>query len=448
MDPTQFTAAGLAEAYRRRLLSPVEVTSRILRDIERTQESVNAYRLIDPEAALAQARASEQRWLRDAPLSPLDGVPAGIKDLLHVQGWPTRKGSLATSDDPQPQDAPAAARLREWGAVLLGKTNTSEFGWKNLTETALSGVTRNPWSLDHTSAGSSGGAAAAAALGLGVLQVGTDGAGSIRMPAAACGVFGFKPSFGRVPVYPPAHNGNLFHAGPITRSVTDAALLLDCIGGYDPRDWTALPPAGRSWRTGLESGIQGMRIAYSRTLGYGPVAEEIARLVDRAVARFAELGAHVEEACPGLPHPQPLYEVLAAERAIRLRQEIPPARFDLIDADIRHAAEAASRFGLRDWLEVQDLRQSMAITMRRFHERYDLLLTPALRESVPRVGNQPDNALLAPFNLTQQPAASVPIGLDSAGLPVALHIVGPPHRDDWVLRAARAFERIQPWPVP
>ena len=145
MDLKNLTATGLAEEFRRRHLSPVEVTSHILQEIEKTQGTVNAYRLIDPEAALAQARASEQRWLQDKPLSPLDGVPAGIKDLLHVQGWPTRKGSLATSADPQRQDSPVAARLREWGAVLLGKTNTSEFGWKNLTETALAGDTRNPW---------------------------------------------------------------------------------------------------------------------------------------------------------------------------------------------------------------------------------------------------------------------------------------------------------------
>jgi aspartyl-tRNA(Asn)/glutamyl-tRNA(Gln) amidotransferase subunit A len=191
-----------------------------------------------------------------------------LKDLLHVQGWPTRQGSLATPDAPATEDAPAAARLREHGAVLLGKTNTSEFGWKGLAESALAGITRNPWNPAYTPGGSSGGSAVAAALGPGPLQVATDGGGSIRTPAAASGVFGLKPSFGRVPNYPPAHTGTLFHVEIMTRTMTDAALLLNVISGWDARDWFALPPDGRDWRVGLQDGVAGLRLAYSRTMGY------------------------------------------------------------------------------------------------------------------------------------------------------------------------------------
>ncbi|HSD36370.1 MAG TPA: amidase [Rhodocyclaceae bacterium] len=446
--PADFSATELLGLYRKKALSPVEVVQAILARIEATQAVYNAYRLVDADLALEQARASEQRWLRGEALSDVDGIPAAFKDLLHVRGWPTRKGSLATLDTPQEEDSPAAARLREGGAVLLGKTNTAEFGWKSITESALSGITRNPWSTEHTPTGSSGGAAVAAALGLGPLQVATDGGGSIRVPASVSGVFGFKPSFGRVPGYPPAHNNTLFHLGPITRTVTDAALLLNIISGYDARDWTSLPQTGRDWRIGLNDGVRGLRIAYSRTLGYAHVASHIAAVIDKAVAVFSELGAIVEEVDPGFADPRPILDVLAAERAIRLKREIPPERFHLVDEEIRQSVERASPYTLSDYVAANEQRQALAVQLRRFHERYDLLLTPVLADSVPRLGERANAPFSVPFNLTQQPAASVPAGFDANGPPVGLHIVGPAHRDDLVLRAARAFEatQVQRWP--
>lgn len=447
-SPADLSATELVRHYQRRTLSPLDATQAVLARIDATQAQYNAYRVVDAEGALAQARAAEQRWARGEPLSNIDGVPAALKDLLHVRGLPTRKGSLATADTPQPEDSPAAARLREAGAVLLGKTNTAEFGWKGATETALAGITRNPWSAAHSPSGSSGGAAVAAALGMGPLQVATDGGGSIRVPAAVCGVFGFKPSYGRVPGYPPAHNGDLFHIGPITRRVEDAALLLNVLQGDDVRDWTSLPGPGRDWRIGLEDGVRGLTIAYSATLGYVEVAPEIAARVAEAVDVFRQLGACVEEVDPGFADPRPILDALAAERAIRLQREITPERWHLVDADIRAAVEQASRHTLADVITAQTARQELAIGLRRFHVRYDLLLTPVLADSVPLLGQRASAPFVAPFNLTQQPAAAMPIGFDAAGLPLALQLVGPPYRDDLVLRAARALEGASPQPFP
>jgi aspartyl-tRNA(Asn)/glutamyl-tRNA(Gln) amidotransferase subunit A len=445
--PSELCATDLLSLYRRKALSPVEAVDDVLQRIATLDPEFNAFRLVDEKAARAQARQSEARWLRGEPLGLVDGVPVAFKDLIDVQGWPTRRASLATPDQPLEQDSPAAARLREHGAVLLGKTNTAEFGWKGLTESALAGVTRNPWDREYTPGGSSGGAVAAAALGLGPLQVATDGGGSIRAPAAAAGVFGFKPSFGRVPGYPPAHTGTVFHVGPVTRTVTDAALLLNVISGWDARDWFSLPHDGRDWRVGLQDGVAGLRIAYSRTLGYLQVDPEVAGLVDNAVARFAELGAIVEDTDPGFENPAPIHQVMWTVGAAKLLRGIALERHELIETGLREAAQRGAAITTAQYLDALDRRMELGIHQRRFHQRYDILLTPVLSAPVPKVGTAPSAPFCSPFNLTQQPAASVPCGFTASGLPVGLQIVGPAHRDDLVLRAARAFEAAQPWPV-
>jgi aspartyl-tRNA(Asn)/glutamyl-tRNA(Gln) amidotransferase subunit A len=447
-DLTQRSATELTKLYETKTLSPVEVTQAVLKRIAALQPHFNAYRVVDEDGALDKAKAAEKRWTRGEPLGPLDGVPVAFKDLLNVKGLPTRKGSLATKGNPQSEDAPVAARLRESGAVILGKTQTAEFGWKGLTETQLSGVTRNAWDSRYASGGSSGGAAVAAALGLGPLQIGTDGGGSIRQPASVNGVFGFKPSYGLVPGFPPAHNGNLFHIGPLVRSVADAALALNVITRPDVRDWTALPYRERDWTSGLEGGVKGLRIAYSRNLGYLKVDPGIAAAVDKAVARFTELGAIVEETDPDIDDPSAILEVLAAERAARLRRDIGDAGVALLDPTIRAALERAERHTVAELVEAQERRWALAVQLRRFHEKYDLLLTPVTSQPVPEVGTVPAAPFLSPFNLTQQPAASIPASIDRNGLPVGLHIVGAPHHDALVLRAARAFERVQPFPAP
>jgi aspartyl-tRNA(Asn)/glutamyl-tRNA(Gln) amidotransferase subunit A len=378
----------------------------------------------------------------------LDGVPVGVKDLLDVAGFPTRRGSLATSEAAVREDGPPAARLREHGAILIGKTNTSEFGWRGLTESALAGVTRNPWNPAHTPAGSSGGAAAAAALGLGPLQVGTDGGGSIRVPSAACGVFGLKPSFGRIPSYPPAHTGTVFHVGPITRTVADAALLLNVLSGPDARDWYALPPGGLDYLAELERGVGGLRIAYSRELGLASVTPEVSALVDRAANSFNQLGAHVELAEPGFENPAPIQRLLWGVGAAKLLRGIAADRHDRIEPALRELAATGEQYSLAEYLSAVDRRMELGVWMRRFHERYDLLLTPTLAAPAPLVGVAPNAPFCSPFNLTQQPACTVPCGFTDAGLPVGLQIVGPAHRDDLVLRAARAFEAVHPFQLP
>jgi len=445
-DLTQFNASELAVGYGTKAFSPVEVTKAVLERLEQLQPHFNAYRVFDADGALAQATASEARWRSGATLGPLDGAPVGVKDLLHVRGFPTRKGSLASADGIQREDSPVAARLREAGAILLGKTQTAEYGQRALTETKLGGVTANAWDRDYASGGSSGGAGVAAALGLGPLQVATDGGGSIRNPAAVNGVFGFKPTFGRVANYP--HNGTLFHIGPITRSVKDAALLMNVIAKPDARDWASLPDNGVDWTANLESGIRGVRIAYSRTLGYLTVDPAIAAIVDRAVERLAGLGAVVEEADPGFQDPSAIVDAINAERAIRIHAEIGEAGLELLDPSIRARLERLERHSLQQVVEAGEARVALGILMRRFHQKHDLLVTPIQSDLTPHVGSAPKTPFAVPFNLTQQPAASIPAGFDAHGLPIGLHIVGPQYGDAAVLRAAEALETAHPFTLP
>jgi len=445
-DLAQLSAVELAAGYRAKTFSPVEVTQAVLARIERLQPHFNAYRAVDAEAALAQARASESRWTNGAPLGRLDGTPLGVKDLLHVKGFSTRKGSLASMDAVQTEDSPPAARLREAGAILLGKTQTAEYGQQALTETKLGGVTANAWHRQYASGGSSGGAAVAAALGLGPVQIGTDGGGSIRNPAAVNGVFGFKPTFGHVANSP--YNGSLFHVGPITRTVRDAALLLNAIAKPDVSDWSSLPNNGADWTANLDSGIRGVRIAYSRTLGYISVDPAILVAVDRAVARLAELGAVVEEVDPGFSDPSSVIDLVNTERAIRIHKEVGSEGLALLDPSIRDRVERLERATLAEVVEANERRIVLAVLMRRFHQKYDLLATPVQSALTPLVGTPPQTPFAFPFNLTQQPAASIPIGFDVNGLPLALHLVGPQYGDAAVLRAAKALESAQPFTLP
>ena len=262
-DPATLTPPTLLRLYRRKELSPVEVTRACLDRIERWNDRVHAFCLVDGEAALAAARESEARWRRGEPLGLLDGVPATIKDLVLTRGWIARRGSHTTEGHPPAAaDAPATARLREAGAVLLGSTTTPEFGWKGVTDNPLGHVARNPWDIARTPGGSSGGAAVAAALGMGALHVGTDGGGSIRIPASFCGIVGLKPTFGRVPAWPLSPFGTVAHLGPMTRTVEDAALMLTVMSRPDIRDWTRLA-AGRRGLSG-RAGRRPRRPAHRR----------------------------------------------------------------------------------------------------------------------------------------------------------------------------------------
>ena len=272
MDSLEWaTATELVAAYRAHEVSPVEVTQAALDAIEKGDSAINAWCLVDQESALKDARASEARWQLGQPQGLADGVPTSIKDLMLTRGWPTVRGSKLISPESSDwtEDAPSVARLRENGAVLLGKVTSPEFGWKGVTHGPLTGITRNPWDHSKTSGGSSGGSAAAVAAGMGAWSVGTDGGGSVRIPASFTGVVGLKPTYGVIPLYPASPFGTLAHAGPLTRTVADAALMLDVLAAPDPRDWSALAAPTTSFRAGLNRGVHGLRIAFSSNLGYG-----------------------------------------------------------------------------------------------------------------------------------------------------------------------------------
>jgi aspartyl-tRNA(Asn)/glutamyl-tRNA(Gln) amidotransferase subunit A len=456
-DVTSLTAVELVAHYRAKTLSPVDVTRAVLDRIRRLDSRVNAFAFVDADAALASAKESEERWRRDEPLGLIDGVPVALKDLILARGWPTLRGSRAV--DPAQdwsEDSPATARLREHGAVLLGKTTTSEFGWKALGDSPLTGITRNPWNLAHTPGGSSGGAAAAAAIGFGPLHVATDGGGSTRLPAAHSGLFGFKQSFGRVPVYPQSQNGTLFHVTPLTRSVRDAALLLDVIARPDWRDWNALPAQEIAWQADLDAGIKGLRIAFSPTLGYAQVDPEIEKIVTDAAAVFAAEGAIVERVDPGIEDPIDIFRTLWSTGAAKLLASIEVDRRSLVEQGLQDIAEKGRSIDAVSYLRAVDRREALGRDFNRFHRNWDLLLTPTTAYPASLVGAAGEDLVSRPvsspftypFNLTQQPAASVPAGFTSGGLPVGLQIVGAKFADATVLRAARSFELARPFARP
>jgi len=463
-DITLLSAAELIAGYRDGSLSPVEATEAALARIEAQDGKFNAFRLVDAESAIEAARESEERWRIKAPRGRVDGVPTAIKDLVLTKGWSTLRGSKATPEDqPWDADGPCVARLREHGAVLLGKTTTPEFGWKGITDSPLTGITRNPWNPERTPGGSSGGAAVAVATGMAPLAIGTDGGGSIRIPAGFTGIFGIKPSGGRVPAYPLSALGTLSHVGPMTRTVTDAAILLSVISEPDPRDWYALPPQGAGtavdYTVGLDDGIAGLRVGFSPRLGGHSVDPEIAALVAKAAGRFEDLGATVEEADPGLGDCAPVFRTHWYAGMATLLAAFTDAQKALLDPGLVEIAAEGAGYSALTYLAAVKLREEVGVAMNLFHQSYDLLLTPSLPIpafeaglEVPRDSGMerwPDwTPFSYPFNLTRQPAASVPCGLTSEGLPAGLQIVGPSYADALVLRAARAYEQAQPFKMP
>jgi aspartyl-tRNA(Asn)/glutamyl-tRNA(Gln) amidotransferase subunit A len=458
-DLLTHSAVDLLQSYRARRLSPVEVTRAVLQQIDALNPVLNAFCFVAPDA-LATAEQSEARWMSGEPKGPLDGVPVSIKDILLTRGWPTLRGSKTVDPaGPWKDDAPAVARLRESGAVLLGKTTTPEFGWKGVTDSPLTGITRNPWNPAKTPGGSSGGGAAAVAAGMGPLTLGTDGGGSIRIPCAFTGLFGLKPSFGRVPAWPPTPFGTVAHIGPMTRSVHDAALLLNVVSQPDARDWLALPADARDYLEGLDGGVRGWRIAYSADLGYAAVDPEVAALVKQAAMRFIDLGAQVEEVNPGFDGAEEIFRRHWYSGAAYLLRNFTPQQKELMDPGLVEVAEQGAQIGMLELLDAVQKRGALGAQMNAFHQTYDLLLTPSLPLAAFDAGREVAGVMKEkrwtewtpfsyPFNLTQQPAASIPCGLTSGGLPVGLHIVGPRYEDARVLRAARAFESVQPIPMP
>ena len=459
-DLAFWSATELLHGFARKTVSPVEATKASLARIEALNGELNAFCLVDEAGALAQAKASEERWTRGEPMGALDGVPTSIKDLSLTKGWATLRGSKAIDKDgPWDVDAPYVARMREAGAVFLGKTTSPEFGWKGVTDSPLTGITRNPWDKTKTPGGSSGGAAVACATGMGALHQGSDGGGSIRMPCGYTGIYGIKPTFGRVPAYPASPFGTLSHSGPMTRTVADAALMLTVMAEPDADDWYSLPYDGSDWRTSLRASVAGWRIAYSPDLGHADVHPEIAALVEEAVNVFRELGAIVELVDPPIPPCRDTFQAHWYAGAANLLRTFSDEQVALMDPGLQEIAEEGAKISLLDYLSAVKDREALGTAMGRFHEHWGLLLTPTLPipafeagEEVPVGSGMPRwfdwTPFSYPFNLTQQPAASIPCGLTSAGLPAGLQIVGPKGAEDMVLAASAAYEAVKPIQLP
>jgi aspartyl-tRNA(Asn)/glutamyl-tRNA(Gln) amidotransferase subunit A len=455
------TATELLALYKTGQASPVEAHAAVFQRIDKFNPVLKAFCHLAHESSAQAAIQSEAAWAahrqRGAAVRTLEGVPTSIKDLILTAGMPTLRGSH-TVDEKQvwDVDAPVTARLKEAGAVILGKTSTPEFGCKGETNSPRTGITRNPWDTSKTPGGSSGGTAAAVAAGMGPLGVGTDGAGSVRIPAAFCGNFGLKPSFGRVPAYPLSPFGSVAHLGPHTMGVQDAALMMNVMAQSDARDWTSLPYDGVDYLKDLHSGVKGLRIAYSPTLGFAKnVHPEIAVAVAQAAKQFEVLGAVVEQVDPGFEDPLDITTGLWFVGSWTVWNTLNAAQQAVTDPDFQAEAALGQRFSALDVQRLHLRRGALGSQMRQFMQRYDLLLTPAV--SIPAfdaqaAGHSPmtPEAMLGwtpfsyPFNLTQQPACSMPCGLTRDGLPMGLQLVGPMFGDALVLRAARAYEAAHP----
>ncbi|MFQ6395228.1 amidase [Nocardia sp. KC 131] len=453
-QPAAMTAVELVTAYAAGVLSPVEATEAVLEAIAARDGEVNAFCLVDPDRALVQAKDSEARWHSGYARGLLDGVPISIKDIFLTEGWPTRRGSTSVDPSgPWAVDSPVAARLREDGMVFVGKTTTPEIAWKAVTDSTLTGITRNPADPSTTAGGSSGGSAAAVAAGMGPVSVGTDGGGSIRIPASFCGIVGFKPTHGRIPLYPASPFGPLAHAGPMTRTVEDAALLMDILSLPDPRDPTALPPTQTTFRGQLTRDVRGLTVAYSPTLGYAEVDPEVAAIVDAAMRRLAEAELRVVEADPDFGDPLEAFEVLWAAGAATMLAKFPDGAREQVDPGLGAVWGRGESVGAVDYLNARDVAAQLGIKMGAFHATYDVLITPTMPITAFEAGHDvpPGSGLdgwpqwtpfTYPFNLTQQPAISIPAGTTRAGLPVGLQIIGPRHSDDLILAVARYAEQV------
>lgn len=451
-------ATELARLYRARELSPVEVTRSVLGRIERLNPAINAYVTVTAELAQEQAAAAERAFASGEGLSPLSGIPVSLKDLTVTKGIRTTRGSRLWADWVPDYDAPIAERVYAAGAVMLGKTNTPELGWKGETSNSVAGTTQNPWQHGRTPGGSSGGASAAVSAGLGPLAQGTDGAGSIRIPAAFCGIFGHKPSFGLVPYFPGSAVGSLAHGGPMTRAVRDAGLFLNALAGPDSRDRQSLNATGVDYLAACDGDIRGLRVGWSPDLGFAAVEPDVLRVVEAAVEAFRELGCEVVDAQPRFEDPYPIIDTIwAAGQAAGHANDFAEVR-ERIDAGRARVIEQGFKLTGVEVALAELRRGQFYEQMRLFFEPYDLLLTPtmpitafAAGEDFPsEVAGRPTEYLswtpfTYPFNLTGQPAATVPCGFAADGLPVGLQIVGRWRDDATVLRAAAAFEAARPW---
>jgi aspartyl-tRNA(Asn)/glutamyl-tRNA(Gln) amidotransferase subunit A len=450
-------ATQLAAAIRTKEVSPVEVVDAILEQIDRLNPKLNAFCLVTADAARQAAQAAEQAVMRGDTLGPLHGVPVSIKDLVITQGVRTMRGSKLYEHDVPTEDAPVVERLKAAGAIILGKTTTPEFGFKGVTDSIVTGISRNPWNLDRTPGGSSGGAGAAVASGMGPLAIGTDGGGSICIPSSFCGIYGLKPHVGRVPVYPASATGDLSHAGPMTRTVRDAALMLNTIAGADDRDRLSLPTSHADYLKAVEGDIRGLRVAWSADLGFALVEPQVRQISAEAVKAFSELGCHVDEVNPNFDNPGELFQHFFYVNIGAMLQDYPGYERKIDPQLLANIAEVTGVSG-QDYARSILRRGVIFDKIRRLFATYNLLLCPTVAvppfavgiEGPTQIAGHPVDrrawiALTPLFNLTGQPSATVPCGFTNDGLPIGLQIVGRRFDEATVLRASAAFESIRPW---
>ncbi len=455
-DLDAMTAIELRGRIARREISPVEVTRRALDRAQATQGSLNAFFLLMLEKAMAAAKAAEAAVLRGDALGSLHGIPLSVKDLIAVGGERFAFGSRAMADNIAAADAPSGERAKRAGAIVIGKTTTSEFGCKGVGDSPLTGITRNPWNLDKTPGGSSAGAAASVAAGVTSIALGTDGGGSVRIPGCLTGLAAIKGQFGRIPVWPVSATTTLAHVGPMARTVEDAALLFMACAGYDARDPYSVAGEVPDLLAACEADVTGLRVAYSSTLGYARPDAEVLRVVDAAAKRFEDFGCTVE-LVESVFERDPV-DIWSAEfyagAGTRLRPFLESRR-ELIDPAVADILDRALKQDLRDYYGKVFERYALRDALRPFFERYDILLSPVLPVTALDVGkNVPDHLTdrnlvswvyyTYPFNLTGQPAATVCAGIAADGMPVGLQIAGRALGEYDVVRAAAAYERSQP----
>ncbi|MGE3908580.1 MAG: amidase [Chloroflexota bacterium] len=451
-------ATDLAAKIRAKTVSPIEVVDAVLARIEAVNSKLNAFVFVHGDEARQLARDAESAVMRGDDLGPLHGVPVSVKDNLAVAGKPSTYGSNLLKDNVAQETSPIAARIVAAGGIIVGRTNTPEFAWRGSTDNPLWGETRNPWDLTRTAGGSSGGAGAAVAAGLGPLAHGTDGAGSIRIPASFCGIVGHKPSFGRVPFVPSSGAGELSaHAGPMTRTVRDAALMLDVIAGPDDRDRFSLPATSERYSESVEGGVNGWRIAWSPDLGHIPVDPEVREICQTAYQAFGELGATLSEPDLGLFDPEPMLGVLYPFNQAAGHGARPPEQHAVMDPGLVAIAKEGAKLTAVQIGHAMAQRVQYWDRMCRAFEQFDVLVSPTIAVPPFELGivgptqvNGRDVVHLAwtlayPFNFTGQPAITVPCGFTRSGLPVGLQIIGKRYADGAVLRAAAAFESARPW---
>ena len=460
-DLTQQSANRLCALYRKGKVSPVETMRAVLERTERINPEINAFCRVDGALALKMARASERRWKKGEPLSALDGVPVSIKELVRVKGWPASMGSKLTDKTPSDADAPAVVRLRQAGAIVFAQSTSSEYGHKAVTDSPLNGITRNPWNIARTPGGSSGGAGAAVAAGLGPLAIGTDGGGSVRIPASFNGLVGLKATFGRVPAWPPSLTGDLSNTGPLCRTALDCALTMNAITRPDARDAYALPEDETNYARKIDGKLRKLRVGFVLRFGDHPLDIEVAALVTKAARDFAKLGCKVEEAQAPFSYAEAgrTFVVHWLSALQRLLQLYPESRHGEFDPNLLASAKAGLRYSLQDVVNAQVSRRELAIAWNLFFAKYDLLLSPAVAvqpfEAAKNLPDGPDgkaNALWSPytsqFNLSRHPAASVPCGLGRDGLPIGLQIASGHYKDALVLRAAARYAEAHPLKFP